>query len=80
LKTKIFHFTLKNAVVFYSSGVVAVNSKVVELVPGAKPTFVSYNASAVKIYKATSSLVRFKNRTMFLESETKLLHTTTLAL
>jgi hypothetical protein len=29
--------------------------------PGANPTIASYNASAVKIYNATSSLVRFEN-------------------
>jgi hypothetical protein len=28
-------------------------------VPGANPTIASYNASAVKIYNATGSLVRF---------------------
>jgi hypothetical protein len=28
---------------------------------GANPTIVSYNASAVKIYNATSSLVRLEN-------------------
>jgi hypothetical protein len=37
---------------------VVVNSKVVGLAPGS----VSYNASTVKNYKATSSLVRFKNK------------------
>jgi hypothetical protein len=31
-------------------------------VPGANPTIVSYNASAVKIYNATSSIVRFENK------------------
>jgi hypothetical protein len=30
--------------------------------PGANPTTVSYNASVVKIYNATSSLVRFGNK------------------
>jgi hypothetical protein len=30
------------------------------------PTIVSYNAIAVKIYDATSSLVRFENKTLFL--------------
>jgi hypothetical protein len=28
---------------------------------GSNPTIVRYNASTVKIYKATGSLVRFKN-------------------
>jgi hypothetical protein len=30
--------------------------------PGANPTIVSYNASAVKIYNAKSSLVRFETK------------------
>jgi hypothetical protein len=30
--------------------------------PGVNPTIVSYNASAVKSYNATSSLVRFENK------------------
>jgi hypothetical protein len=34
--------------------------------PGANPTTLSYNASAVKIYKATSSLVRSENKNFFL--------------
>jgi hypothetical protein len=33
---------------------------------GANPTIASYNASAVKIYNATSSLVRFANKNIFL--------------
>jgi hypothetical protein len=33
--------------------------------PGANPTIVNYDASAVKIYNATSSLVRFKNKKRF---------------
>jgi hypothetical protein len=33
--------------------------------PGANPTIVSYNASAVKFYNTTSSLVRFENKTIF---------------
>jgi hypothetical protein len=34
--------------------------------PGANPTTVSYNASVVKIYNATSSLVRFENKIVFI--------------
>jgi hypothetical protein len=30
--------------------------------PGANPTIASYNANDVKIYNATSSLVRFENK------------------
>jgi hypothetical protein len=32
------------------------------LVPGANPTTLSYNASVVKIYNATSNLVRFEKK------------------
>jgi hypothetical protein len=32
---------------------------------GANPTIVSYNASAVKIYIATSSLVHYENKNIF---------------
>jgi hypothetical protein len=32
---------------------------------GANPTFVSYNASAAKIYNAKSSLLRFENKFIF---------------
>jgi hypothetical protein len=32
---------------------------------GANPTIASYNASVVNFYNATSSLVRFKNKTVF---------------
>jgi hypothetical protein len=34
--------------------------------PGADPTTSGYNASAVKIYNATSSLVRFQNKNISL--------------
>jgi hypothetical protein len=36
---------------------------------GADHTTVSYNASAVRIYNATSSLVRFENKKIFLYFE-----------
>jgi hypothetical protein len=44
--------------------------------PGANPTFASYNASAVKNYNATSSLVRFfKNNLLFsFEKRSSLIH------
>jgi hypothetical protein len=41
-------------VAYYNAGVVVVKSKVVGLAAD-NPTIVSYNASAVKIYNATSS-------------------------
>jgi hypothetical protein len=34
--------------------------------PGTNPTTMSYNASVVKIYNATSSLVRLKNKNIFI--------------
>jgi hypothetical protein len=34
--------------------------------PGANPTTESYNASLVKIYNATSSLVRFENKNIYI--------------
>jgi hypothetical protein len=37
----------------------------VRLAPGPNPTIVSYNASAVKVYNAKSSLVRFENKNIF---------------
>jgi hypothetical protein len=44
--------------------------------PGANPT--SYNTSAVTIYNATSSLVRFENKNIFFHFEKR--STTALAL
>jgi hypothetical protein len=35
------------------------------LTPRPNPKIVSFNASVVKIYNATSSLVRFQNKTIF---------------
>jgi hypothetical protein len=52
---------------YYNVGIVAVNSEVVGLVPGANPTIGSYNASAVKIYNAASSLVRFENKKLLVK-------------
>jgi hypothetical protein len=60
---------------YYNVGIVAVNSEVVGLVPGANPTIGSYNASAVKIYNASavkiynaaSSLVRFENKKLLVK-------------
>jgi hypothetical protein len=46
----------------------------VHIKPGAKPTIVSYNASTVKIYNATSSLVRFGNRNIFFYFEKTLVY------
>jgi hypothetical protein len=40
--------------------------------PGADPTIASYNASAVKIYNAACSLVRFENKNIFFYREKRL--------
>jgi hypothetical protein len=42
---------------------------VVELTPGANPTIVSYNASAVKIYNARINIFRIENKNNFLYFE-----------
>jgi hypothetical protein len=38
--------------------------------PGANATILSYSGSAVKMYNATSSLVRFENKNIFVLWET----------
>jgi hypothetical protein len=40
-----------------------------KIYPDAIPTVVSYNASTIKIYNATSSLVRFENKKVFFHFE-----------
>jgi hypothetical protein len=52
----------RGVVIFYSAGVVTHNRR---LDTGANPTIVSYNASVVEAYNATSSLVRFENKNNF---------------
>jgi hypothetical protein len=72
-KTHLKHFGLLQRHFF-------VNSAAVGMAPGVNPTTVSYNASVVKIYNATSNLVRFKNKNTFFYFEKMVLPTTTLAL
>jgi hypothetical protein len=57
-----FYFEKRSSLLqrYGKPGVVVVNSEVVGLGPGVNPAIVSYNASAVKIYNATGSLLRFK--------------------
>jgi hypothetical protein len=57
----LFHFE-KNVQAYYNAGVVVVNS-------GANPTTLCYNASVVKIYNATGSLVRFEEKNSFFHFE-----------
>jgi uncharacterized membrane protein len=64
----IFFYSLKNAIAYYNTDISFVNSEVVGLGPGANPTIISYNACAVKIYSATSSLVQFVNKIIFFYS------------
>jgi hypothetical protein len=53
---------------------------VVGLSPGPNPMIVSYNASAVKIFNATSGLVRIETKNAFLYNGKTLRPTTALAL
>jgi hypothetical protein len=48
-------------------------------IPGADPSIVSYNASAVKIYNTIISLVCFENKINFYKLEKTLHSTTTLS-
>jgi hypothetical protein len=61
---------INSAVNFYNAGVVThdrrIGSRVIIFYPGANPTTAIYSASAVKIYNAKSSLVRFENKQYFI--------------
>jgi hypothetical protein len=46
----------------------------IKWIPGANPTIVSYSASAVKIYNATNSLVRFENKNIFFNLKNALVY------
>jgi hypothetical protein len=65
--------TLKKTLAYYNASVVAI----LGLDPRVVPTIVIYNASAVKIYNNTSSLVRFENKNIyfFYEKRSSLLQT-----
>jgi hypothetical protein len=62
LKQNYFLPLRKNAQAYYNAGVVVVTREVVGSDPGANPTIVSNNASAVKFYNATGSPVRFESK------------------
>jgi hypothetical protein len=64
---------LKIDLAYYSAGEVVVNS-------GANRMIMIYNPSVVKFYNATSSLVRFENKIIFIFLWKTLWSTTTLAL
>jgi hypothetical protein len=47
------------------SPVFTIHSGIMLILPRANPTMTSYNASAVKNYNGTGSLVRFENKNSF---------------